>query len=148
MILDSQGQFSDSQAETATAVSTNVVDLGIDNNVGIGEPMGVLFNVEVAADATTGDETYEFQIQSGSTATPTDVIAKVGFGGTNELAETTLAQGYKFVLPIPKGTSSDRYLRINYVLGGTTPSITISAHLVPLTFADSVVDYASGYTVS
>lgn len=148
MIIDSQQIFSDAQALTATAVSTNVIDLGADRNIGIGEPMAVVINVDVAADSTTGDETYEFQVQTGSTATPTTVIGKIGYGGSNELAESTLAAGYRIVIPLPTNSTADRYLRLNYVLGGTTPTITVTSHLQPLNMIQAEVTYPKGYTIS
>ena len=60
MILDSQLNFSDSQAVTASAVGTNVIDLSVDRSIGSGEPMAVMFVVEVDADAT-GAATINFQ---------------------------------------------------------------------------------------
>src|SRR3989304_1431934 len=68
MILDSQCQFSASQALTATALSTNVINLSVDRNIGVGTPMAVMFNVSVAADQTTGDEDYMFDIETASDA--------------------------------------------------------------------------------
>jgi len=148
MYLDAQQLFSDAQALTVTAVSTNVIDLGVDRNIGIGEPMCVVFNVDVAADSTTGNETYEFQVQTGSTATPADVIAKVGYGGTNELAETVLVAGYRAIVALPNNSALDRYLRINYVLGGTTPTITVTAHLQPMNMVQAEAVYPDGITIS
>ena len=53
MILDSQLKFSDSQAVTASAVGTNVIDLSVARSIGSGEPMVVMFVVDVAADQTS-----------------------------------------------------------------------------------------------
>ena len=64
MILDSLLKFSDAQALTATADSTNVIDLSNDRDIGIGEPMALVVTVGVAADFTTGDETYQFLLGS------------------------------------------------------------------------------------
>ena len=69
MFLDAQNLFSDAQALTATAVGTNVIDLSQDRSIGNGEPMGVVFTVDVAADQTTGDEDYTFDVEySGNAA--------------------------------------------------------------------------------
>ena len=141
MYIDAQHLFSDSQALTATAVSSNVVDLGIDGNLGIGEPMAVVISVEVALDDTDADETYVFTVQSGSTATPTTVIA-------TKTATRGDVAGTKYVLPIPADQSADRYLRLNYTLGGTTPSGTVSAFLIPQNMIDNYVKYADGFTIS
>lgn len=141
MVLDAQAQFSDSQALTATAVSTNVIDLKGDFNIGIGEPMSVVISVEVALDDSDGDETYVFTVQSGSSATPTDVIA-------TKTATRGDAAGTKYVLGIPADTSADQYLRLNYTLGGTSPSGTVSAYLVQTKLVDNYVQYANNYTIS
>jgi len=124
MFIDSQNQFSDAQALTATAVSTNVIDLGSDRNLGIGEPMAVVYTIDVALDGTTGDETYVATVQSGSTATPTTVIA------TTTMTRGDAA-GTKYVAFLPADTTVGRYLRLNYTLGGTTPTGTITAELMP-----------------
>ena len=61
------GLFSSAQALTATADSTNVVDLTQSaRQIGAGQPMWVHFNVTVAADVANGDETYQFNIATGS----------------------------------------------------------------------------------
>lgn len=142
MYTDAQNLFSDAQALTATAVSTNVIDLGVDRDIGDGVPMGVLITVDVAADGTTTDETYQFDIQTGSTATPTTVIAR------RILTYTELTAGSKWCIPLPK--DNQRYLRLNYTLGGTTPTITVTALLMPLSMIDgkNTQQYTSGFTVS
>ncbi len=66
MILDVQNQMSDGQALTTTAVSTDVLDLDRDDNIGKGEPMAVVVPVTVAADYTTTDETYTFAVQTST----------------------------------------------------------------------------------
>lgn len=148
MYLDAQNLFSDAQALSSTAVSTNVIDLGVDRDVGDGEPMCVLITVDVAADFTTGDETYQIDIQTGSTATPTTVIARRIPVVTASNATSELGLGAKLVIPLPK--ENQRFLRLNYTLGGTTPSVTLTAALVPMSFADgkNFQQYASGFTVS
>ena len=71
MYLDKQLQFSDSQAVTADAVGTNVIDLSADRSIGNGEAMAVVFIVEVAADQTTGDEDYTFDVEYSGNAAQT-----------------------------------------------------------------------------
>ena len=142
MIIDAQNLFSDAQALTATAVSTNVIDLGADRNIGIGEPMAVVVCIDVALDGTTTDETYVVTVQSGSTATPTTVIA------TRTITYTEGVIGAKFVLPLPADTSADRYLRVNYTLGGTTPTGTVTTFLTPMSMIQNNAIYADGITIS
>ena len=120
MFIDKNLEFSDSQALTATAVSQNVIDLGADEDIGPGEDLFAVVVVEVAPDHTTGDETYVATVQTGSTATPTDLIGSI-------VIPRTAKKGDVFFMPI--ASHNDRYLRMNFTLGGTTPTITVSAFL-------------------
>jgi len=156
MFLDKQNQLSDSQALVATALSTNVIDLGaVDRNIGTGEPMAVVFNVEVAA-ADTGDEDYKFAIEVASDAAITTAnieIASIAFESTPAapaLDSALLVAGYTFALNVPLGglDEAERYLAVRYTLAGAAPTVTVSAHLVPLNFVPKDVNYASGFTVN
>lgn len=157
MILDSQLMFSDSQAVTADAVGTNVIDLSSDRSIGNGEPMGVLFVVEVAADQTTGDEDYTFDVEYASDAAQTTGRKLIGrrvfeSGTPTAPAEDAdlLVAGFKFVIPIPMTqlSESERFLGIRYDVTGTTPTITVSAYLMPLSMIEvGQVSYPSGFSV-
>lgn len=158
MILDAQHQFSDSQALTATAVGTNAVDLSLDRSIGNGEAMGVVFTVEVAADQTTGDEDYTFDVEYSSTADQSSGYVVMGrriFESGTPAAPAQdadlLVAGYTFVIPIPPATLDDsaQYIGVRYTLAGTTPTITVSAHLQPMSMIDvGTVDYADGYAIT
>lgn len=130
MYVDAQNLLSDAQALAATGVSTNSIDLGNvtpKRNVGTGEPLVLGVTVDVAADATTGDETYEFQAvtdDDGALGSPTTIASVV-------IPRALLVAGYKFAIPIPPGRVLERHLGARYVLGGTTPSITVTTALYP-----------------
>jgi hypothetical protein len=157
MILDAQMQFSDSQAITADAVGTNVIDLGADRSIGTGEPMAVVFVVEVAADQTTGDEDYTFDVEYASDAAQTTGRKLIGRRVFESGAPTApamdadlLVAGYKFYIPIPPTvlSESERYLGIRYDVTGTTPTITCSAYLQPMSMCESLPTFPNGYTIS
>lgn len=157
MILDLQNQFSDSQALTATALSTNVIDLGVSNPLGVGEPMAVVFNVEVAADQTTGDEDYTFAIEVGSNAAISAarqelgrLIFESGTPTAPALDADLLVAGFVFAIPLPivPASVANRYLAVRYTLAGTTPTITVSAHLVPVKHVPQAIIYPKNYTIS
>lgn len=157
MILDAQSQFSDSQAVTADAVGTNVIDLSVDRSIGNGTPMGVVFTVEVAADQTTGDEDYTFDVEYASDAAQTTARQLIGRRVFESGTPTAPAQdanllvaGFSFVVPIPptKLSESERYLGIRYDVTGTTPTITCSAHLAELCMIDATNDYADGFAIT
>jgi len=139
-IIDAQLEFSKAQALTATAASTNQIDLGAARDVGSGEPMYVVVTVDVSADHTTGDETYQIDVQqddNSSFSSATTLLSKV-------ITSTDLTAGSLHVIPLPQNT--EQYLRLNYTLGGTTPSVTLNAYLA-LNY-QQIPNYASGYTVA
>lgn len=142
MLLDAQLQFSAAQVLSATAVSTNSIDLGTARQIGVGEPMGVLLTVDVAADFTTTDETYSVAMQTddnSSFSSPTTLF-------TQAIPAAQLALGKRVFLPLPLA-NVERYIRLNYTLGGTTPSITLSSWLQPANMIDVNYQYPVGYTV-
>lgn len=156
MILDKQLQFSDSQAITADAVGTNVINLSADRSIGVGEPMAVLFNVEVAADQTTGDEDYTFDVEYATNAAQTtgrQLIGRRIFESGTPTAPAQdadlLVEGFSFAIPIPPTdlSESEQYLGIRYDVTGTTPTITVSAHLVPMSSIGKANIYANGITI-
>lgn len=157
MYLDSQLLFSDAQAVTADAVGTNVLDLSVDRSIGSGEPMGVVFVVDVAADQTTGDEDYTFDLEFASDAAQTTARQLVGRRVFESGTPTAPAQnadllvaGFKFVIPVPQVdlSESERYLGIRYDVTGTTPTITCTAYLSPLSMIDATASYSSGYSIT
>lgn len=152
MFLDSQLQFSDAQALTATAASTNIVDTGplsgsaanTSRDMFTGEALGVVITVDVAADATTGDETYQFDLQTDDNSgfSSATVIA------TRTIARTALTLNSQHVIPVPPEVNVEQFIRMNYVLGGTTPTITVTVHLQPLSMVQNYVSYADNIVIT
>jgi len=139
MILDAQQQFSADQNLTATGVSTNVIDLSVDRNIGKGEPMAVVLTFAGDVGGTT--PTFQVQVQ-------TDTVE--GFSSPTTIAEsqvvTSALDGQSIVVPI--GYENEQFLRLNLVLGGTSPDATFSAYLQPMSMIDGTDDYASGYSIT
>lgn len=141
MYLDSQHLFSDAQALTATAVSTNLIDLGADRNVGIGEPLVVVITCDVAMGGTSptliatlqADDNSGFSSAASVIATP---------------SQSSLAAGAQLVLPVPPDALTERYVRLNYTLGGTSPTVTLTAFLQPASMVQNYSSYADGITIS
>jgi len=143
-ILDAQLAYSDAQALTATAASTNLVDHGIDGDFGVGVPMVCVLSLDVAADGTTGDETYTVDLEADDNSS---------FSSAVTVGSATItrgdAAGTKYFINVPPSASTERYSRLNFTLAGTTPTATVTARLVPLSFVQASDQYyASGFTVS
>lgn len=159
MYVDNNLLFSDAQALTATGVGTNVYDSLTAASLGSGEPLAVVFVVDVAADQTTGDEDYTFEIEYASDAAQTTARQLLGRRVFESGTPTAPAQnadllvaGFKFVIPVPPVTQGEdeRYFGIRYTLAGTSPSITCTAYLAPMHAIESAADtfYPSGYTIT
>ncbi len=145
MSYDLQLTLSDSQAITVDAVSTNTIDLLLStNDIGTGEPMSVVVVIKVAADFTTTDETYAFQlIQSANANLSSPDVLEV-----RTVTAANLALGAQVDIPIPGGAITKRYLGLNYDVGGTTPTITVTAFVTPTSMIQRYRTYAKNYTIS
>jgi hypothetical protein len=144
MIIDAQCLLSDAQAVNADAVSTNTYDTGAaGRDITEGEPLGIGITVDVAADFTTGDETYTFEaIEDDDAALGSPVIL-----ASRAILAADLVAGSRHILPIPPGSKRLRYLGLNYNVNGTTPTITCTAFIAPLSFLGGWKASAKGFTV-
>lgn len=145
MFIDALCLLSDAQAVSADAASTNTYDLGAStNNISIGEPLVAVFQIDVAADGTTTDETYEFQVIESASAnlgTPTILVQR-------SIGYASLTAGSVHYLPIPQGSIAKRYLGVYYNVGGTTPSVTVTAFIQPASMLQKDNNYPDGITIS
>lgn len=120
-ILDNELTFSNAQAVTATAVSTNVVDLGVNRDIGVGEPVYLAVQVGTAFAGLTS-LTVTLQT-SDDNSTFTDLFSS----GAIALADLTAgAQPVRVVVPSKTG----RYLRVNYTVAGDGTAGTVTASLL------------------
>lgn len=115
MILDKQNQLSDSQAITATAKSTNTIDLGPNswakNSVGACVPPRVEIVVTEAFTAA-GAATMAIQVRSSANS---DMSSPVVHFTTDVIGKAALVPGYRFpLLEIPE--DAGRYFDLNFVV--------------------------------
>lgn len=126
MIFDNTLLFSDAQAITADAVSTNVIDLGA-----TGTPYG---GRALTADFGKGHKIplFVFVTATFNTLTSLTVTLEVdndeAFGSAKEVASRTyllaeLVAGTELSFPdcLLEGTN-ERYVRLNYNVNGTNPT--------------------------
>lgn len=124
MIFSAQQIFSDDQAITASADSTNVIDLGaagtpyggaaaLNQDIGKGAKIPILIQVTEAFNNLTS---LEIKISTGATtALGTTVISKVVL-----LAD--LVVGYQFPVDVLPNEITEQYLGVEYVVVGTAPT--------------------------
>lgn len=125
MIADKQSQFSDAQAVTADAASTNVIDLGTAYpGMGFGDFAGnIVINCDVALGGTTPTLVVQLQQDDNSAFDSAATILSTA-------SVSALAAGAQLVMAIPPGLITERYIRLNYDVGGTSPTVTLTAGFV------------------
>jgi hypothetical protein len=143
MILDAELRFSNAQAVTATAVGTDVIPLSVARAIGVGEPMAVVFTVGVAADFTTGDETYSFSVETDDNA----AMSSATTIGTKAVLTPLLQVGDKVVIPIGFEVLEE-FIGVRYTVAGTTPTITCDAYLQPMRMIDGYTNYADNVSIT
>ena len=127
MILDRTGLLSENQAITATAPSTNVLDLGspgtpygataaLNRDVGRGEPIPFYIGVTETFNNLTS---LTVAIQTDTTTAFSSPVTV--WSQTVVLAD--LVPGQRHILPdwIPAGANR-QFVRMNYTVTGTAPS--------------------------
>lgn len=124
MIFSAQQIFSDDQAITASADSTNVIDLGVagtpygaaaafTRDIGKGADVPLLVQVTEDFDNLTN---LEIKLSTGATTALGTTIA------TQTILLADLVAGKQFFLDsLPNGIV-ERYLGMEYVVTGTTPT--------------------------
>lgn len=143
MIIDTQNQLSDAQAlaSAATIAATNVIDFGkAGRRIGDGEDMTICVTVDVAAGGTSPTCAFALYVDDTDGATTARWTSQT-------YAQAALTKGARFFVPVPAGIAG-RYLGLKYVVGGTSPTLTVTAELQPADMVQNDSLYASGYTVS
>jgi hypothetical protein len=122
MWIDTLLEFSDAQAVTTTADSTNVIDLSSDRDVGPGQPLYLVVQVDVALDDASANETYVVELETDDNAamTSSTILNTMTFT-RGDVAGTRQWQAI--------GDNNEQFLQVVYTTGGTTPSGTFSAWL-------------------
>jgi len=121
MIIDYNLQFSDAQALTVDAASTNIIDLGSDRDIGVGEEMKVALNFDVAMGGSSPTLSVLVQTDDNSSfSSATTVLTSRSIAAA--------AIGDTLVLGLPD--TNERYVRLYYDVGGTSPTMTVSASVV------------------
>jgi hypothetical protein len=144
MFLDALTMVSNAQALTATALSDKSIDLGpVARRAGTGEPMAFVVQVDVAADHTTGNETYQIDVVQSDNAdlSSADVLE------SRIISYVDLTAGATHYIDLPAAVLLKRYVGLQYTLGGTTPSLTVTAALQPKSMIEGKTIHAVGFSV-
>ena len=150
MILDAALQLSSSQAVTASAVSTNALDLLQARNVASGagsdDALLIYITVEVAATAA-GAATVNFQAITSAAA---NLSSPTIVSQSDAIPKASLTVGTQIFLPVARSflqALGQRYLGLQYTVGtGPLTAGTFTAGFT-LSAADSRAIYPVGYSI-
>ena len=121
MYVDKLLEFSDAQAVTATARSTNILDSSaVGADIGTGRQLWCIIQCDVAmgGSSPTLDITLETDsVEAMSSATVVSTVAQ----------KTALAVGDQSIIPV--GPTAERFFSPKYTMGGSSPTVTLTAFL-------------------
>lgn len=118
MFIDKRLQVSAQQALTATAASTDVIDLGSDRDIGPGEPMWLVVIARTGLGGTSPTLAASIQTDDNSSFSSAATLV-------TSATLSSFATGDKLIVPFTY--SNERYLRVNFTMGGTSPTATVDA---------------------
>jgi hypothetical protein len=152
-MIDSYLAFSSAQALTATAVSTNVIDLLNERDIGIGKEELTVAVYTTAALTSGGSTTLVVALQtapdsSGSPGSYITIAQSQSIAIADIAAAGTKICEIRIPATIPQTSANlGRFLRLNYTVavsdfnGGTISAYIIGAH-------DNVPSYPAGVIVA
>lgn len=143
MFVDAQNLFSDAQAITAAAASTNYIDLGAARNIGVGENLFVVVTVDVALTDSGSDSTLAVALEGDSTTTFTPDGSQALF-----TIPALAAAGQKYIARIsPDFASNYRYIQLKYTpANGNLTTGSVTAFIAK--DVDAATHYPDAITIS
>jgi hypothetical protein len=150
MSVDARLLVSNAQSLSSTgAVATDSIPLEVIGlELAAGEPLGFAVHVNVAADFTSANETYQVNIVSATNADGTtgQVVLSEAIVPASAL---TLGAKFFFGIPVGRIPATATHITLAYVLGGTTPTVTLTSYLTPQqSFDDGSNVIRSGFSVA
>lgn len=142
MITDALLRVSADQAVTATAVSTNTVDLSVARDMGEGKDLYMNF---ATTEAVAGGTSIKFEVITSASA---DLSTPTVIGSSDAIAVAGLTLGKNVAVRLnPQiATLGQRYLGARYTVVGTPTAGKFTADIVE-TVQDGRKSYAPGFTV-
>lgn len=126
MIMDKENLFSDDQAITVTADSTNVINLGVDN-IGKGEPIEILCQVTEAF-AAAGAATLQAQLETDDNAAMSSSTVVWDSGA---IGKASLVVGYEFTITFVPKAGMEQYAGLVFTVAtGPMTAGKITAGLI------------------
>lgn len=144
MYVDGQLLFSDAQAVTAAAASTNTVDLGIARDIGTGQDLYVVVVCDVAMTDGSSDSTLDVILYGDSTTTFTPDAQQTLF----QFPALSAAGTVKYAKLDP-GSAPLQYQYIQLYYSPNNGNLTTGSFTAFITTdVQKYASYANGYTIS
>ena len=145
MFIDQNLRVSTAQAVTATAVSSDTIDLSQAREIGEGADLFFVFTITETF-ATLTSLTFEVVTDDNASLSSPTVIAATG---AITLASGNLAAGKQHVVAIPPQIASlgERYLGARYTVGGSSATTGKVTADITHNIQDGRKFYASGFSI-
>ena len=112
MLLDAYNRFSNAQAITSSAASTNTLDLSEARNIGVGERLYVVSLVTTAFTDGSSDSTVTVTMQTDAT----DAFGSATTTFTLGVFAALSAAGTALIVPIPVDGINEEVARLYYTV--------------------------------
>ena len=131
MIMDKLLEFADGQTcanAASTVLSTNVIDTQDSRDIGQGQPIYLVIQIGTAV-TSDGAALIQFRLRSDAAAA-IHATTSTAHVDTGAIPKATLVAGYTQVIPLPMGTTYERYIGVQHIVSAaTTTAGTYSAFL-------------------
>lgn len=125
MLFDALNRFSDKQGITATGISENVIDLGVNRDLAVHSSLEVaVVPCQTDDSEISGEGTLRVELQ---TSEQEDFAESLVIAESPEFTTDQLENGI-VAFKLPYG--GKRYLRLNYVVTGSLAGLVVTAGLV------------------
>jgi len=143
MIIDSQNLFSDEQAVTAAAASTNLIDLGTERRPGTGENLYIVAQVDEAFTDAGSDSTLLVELESDDNVAFSSPTVRQTIGTFAALA----AAGSRLIARYAPETLNERFIRLKYTpANGNLSTGKVTAFVTK--DIQAFTAYPDGFTIS
>lgn len=143
MFQDAHALFSSEQALTASAASTNLMDLGAGRRIGTGQDLYCVVQVTTAFTDAGSDSTITVTIQQDTTAAFSSATTIQTIGTFAALS----AVGSQLIVKLQPEVQTEQYIRLYYTAAnGDLTTGAVTAFLT--TDIDAWTAYANNYTIT
>lgn len=143
MFLDAHNLFDDNAQHLTTEASTNLIDLGSARNIGVGEDIYFVIQVDTAFTDSASNSTMAITLETDDNASFSSATTAQTIGTFAALS----AAGTRLIAKLQPDAINERYLRVKYtVANGDLSTGKFTSFLT--TGIDAITAYPSGFTIS